>query len=80
MKLLHFTEACEITPVLKLLHFTDIHIQTLNEHRQYVKLLHFTEAMVFGESWNPLRHEGPGMRFQFVILPSDKKNAKDGGA
>jgi len=57
----------------------DVISSTLNEHRQYVKLLHFTEAMVFGESWNPLRHEGPGMRFQFVILPSDKKNAKDGG-
>lgn len=57
----------------------DVVTTTLNQHRQYVKLMLFSEAVVFGESWNPLKTMGPGLRFEFVLLPIDKVSAKEGG-
>lgn len=50
----------------------DVVTNTINQHRQYVKLVHFSGAMPFGAAWSPLRRLGCGLRFHFAAFPFDR--------
>lgn len=53
----------------------EVVVPTLNENRQYIKLIHFSDRLQVGAT----RRERAALKFVFQLLPVHRHPAKDGG-